>query len=108
MLETAFNDLAERVFARVGEALDDSGADVDWVLNEGVMEIECAGGKLILSRHTPNRELWLAAKSGGYHYRAEGGEWRDTRGGENLRAMLERALREQAGEVIEVPELPAQ
>src|SRR5437762_8968380 len=37
------------------------------------------GSKLIINRHVPNRELWVAARAGGFHFRADGGIWRDTR-----------------------------
>jgi CyaY protein len=108
MTESEFNDLVDRVFAVIGEALDDTDGDCDWILREGVLEIECPdGSKLILNRHLPNREIWLAAKSGGYHYRPENGAWTDTRRGEALPAMLKRALREQAGASVEFV-LPAQ
>src|SRR5437762_1266878 len=106
MNESEFNALAERIFAAIGEAIDDSDSDLDWTLNEGVLEIECPDrSKLILSRHTPNRELWLAAKSGGYHYRSEGGEWRDMRSAETLPQRLAQALREQGGVEVAVPAL---
>jgi CyaY protein len=108
MTETEFNDLVDRVFAVIGEALDDSDADFDWMLREGVLEVECPdGSKLILNRHLRNREIWLAAKSGGYHYRPESGVWQDTRRGEALPAVLMRALRDQSGAVVELPALPA-
>ena len=51
-------------------ALATSDADVDWSLNDGILEIECAdGSKLIVNRHVPNREIWVAARSGGFHFR---------------------------------------
>lgn len=107
MTETEFNCLADRVFALVGEAIDAAEGDIDWTLNEGVLEIECPDrSKLILSRHTPNRELWLAAKSGGYHYRLDGEGWHNTRGGDDLRRRLAQSLREQAGTAIDLPVLP--
>jgi len=63
-------------------ALAASDADVDWSLNDGILEIECEdGSKLIVNRHVPNREIWVAAKRGGFHFGATGGRWRDTRSG---------------------------
>ena len=45
---------------------------LDWSLNDGILEIDCGdGGKIIVNRHVPNREIWVAARSGGFHFRAE-------------------------------------
>ena len=82
------------------EAASDSGvADFDFETKPGgVIEIELDNGsKIILNRHLAAREIWLAAKSGGYHFRAEGGKWLGTRDGEELLAALSRTLTEQAG-----------
>jgi CyaY protein len=54
----------------------------------------------------PNRELWVAAKSGGFHFRAEGGAWRDTKSGDELGAALEQVLQAQGGAVVHLPPLP--
>ena len=49
-------------------------ADVDWSLNDGILEIDCGdGGKIIVNRHVPNREIWVAARSGGFHFRPREG-----------------------------------
>lgn len=112
MTETEFAAIADRTLARIGAALDaalaDSDADVDWSLNDGILTIECEdGGKLIVNRHLPNRELWVAAKSGGFHFRAVDGAWRDTRGGTELAAALARLLADEAGVAIGSLALPA-
>ncbi|HKW81453.1 MAG TPA: iron donor protein CyaY [Casimicrobiaceae bacterium] len=106
--ESEFVAGADAVLAAIAAALDAGDADVDWALNDGVLTIDCgAGGRLIVNRHLPNREIWVAAKSGGFHFRAAGGAWRDSRGGEELGAALERLLREQAGIAVDLPALSA-
>jgi CyaY protein len=106
--ESEFAALTDRVLGAIGAALDASGGDLDWADNDGVLTIECGdGSRLIVNRHVPNRELWVAAKAGGFHFRAEGGAWRDTRSGEELGAALERLLRAQAGIAVQLPPLPA-
>jgi len=111
--ESTFIAAADRTLAALGTALDRAidatGADVDWSLNDGILEIDAEdGGKVIVNRHAPNRELWVAAKSGGFHYRAVAGRWVDTRGGGELGAALSAILREQAGLAVELDlEAPA-
>jgi CyaY protein len=105
--DTEFIASADARLAAIGAALDDaldqSDADVDWTLNDGILEIDCGPkGKLIVNRHVPNREIWVAARSGGFHFRAQDGGWVDTRSGERLDATLTRLLREQAGLTVDL------
>ena len=100
--DSEFIAAADRTLAAIGSALDaaiaDSDIDVDWSLNDGILEIECEdGSKLIVNRHLPNREIWVAARAGGFHYKPRDGHWRDTRSGGELGAVLADLLREQAG-----------
>lgn len=105
--ESEFVALTDRVLAAIGAAIDDGDADVDWALNDGVLTIECANGsKLIVNRHVPNREIWLAAKAGGFHFRPSESGWTDSRGGEDLSTVLSRQFREQAGAELVLPRLP--
>jgi CyaY protein len=112
LTDTEFIAAADRTLAAIGEALDaalaQSDVDLDWSLNDGILEIECEdGSKLIVNRHVPNRELWVAARSGGFHFRPHGLEWRDTRAGTELGAALADLLRGQAGLAATLPPLPA-
>jgi len=107
MTESEFIALTDRVLNLVGEALDESDGDLDWQLNDGILEIDCgAGGKIIVNRHVPNRELWLATRGGGYHYRPTAEGWSDTRGAGDLRFALGKALAAQSGGAIDLPALP--
>ncbi len=109
--DSTFIASADAALAAIGSGLDaalDAGDnDADWSLNDGILEIECAdGSKIIVNRHVPNREIWVAARSGGFHFRADGGVWRDTRSGGELAGELTRLLREQAGLAVDLSRLP--
>jgi CyaY protein len=110
--ETQFALAADATLAAVGEALDralaDSEVDVDWSCNDGILEIECEdGSKVIVNRHLANREIWVAARDGGFHFRARAGRWRDTRSDGELGAALAALLHSQAGVAVELPALAA-
>lgn len=110
--ESEFIGATDRTLGAVGEALDAalaaSDADVDWSLNDGILEIDCgSGGKLIVNRHVPNREIWVAARSGGFHFRPRDGRWRDTRSGDELAAVLGALVHAQAGLTMLLPVLTA-
>ena len=112
LTDTEFIAAADRTLAAIGEALDAalarSDVDLDWSLNDGILEIECEdGSKLIVNRHVPNREIWVAARAGGYHFRAAQGAWRDGRSGDELGASVAALLREQAGLTVALAGLAA-
>jgi CyaY protein len=102
MDETEFEALAERALARLEAALEASGVDADVERKDGgVIEIEFAdGSKMIVNRHGPAREIWVAARAGGFHFRWDGALWRDTRDGAELFAALSRLVSGQSGQPI--------
>jgi CyaY protein len=100
MNETDFHRAVDGVLARVERAAERTESlDVD--LEGGILTLECADGtRIIVNRQTPNREIWVAARSGGFHFRFVDGEWRDTRSGEELFASLAAIVASQAGEKL--------
>ncbi|WP_428826027.1 iron donor protein CyaY [Azonexus sp. IMCC34842] len=102
MDDKEFNGLADAVLARIEAALEASGADIDFELAAGgVLEIEFEdGGKIIVNRHGVAREIWVAARAGGFHFRWDGSAWIDTRDGAELMGKLSALASQQAGENI--------
>lgn len=102
MDESEFEALAGAALQSVERALEASGVDADFELKEGgVLEVEFANGsKLIVNRHAAAREIWVAAKSGGFHFRWDGARWRDTRDGAELFAALSRLVSAQSGSAV--------
>jgi CyaY protein len=99
MNETDFHRSVDAALERIERSVDDTDLDVD--LEAGILTVTCPdGSRVIVNRQTPNREIWVAARSGGFHFRMKDGEWRDTRSGEELFASLARVLEEQGGERI--------
>ncbi|MBT9461819.1 MAG: iron donor protein CyaY [Rugosibacter sp.] len=110
MDEHDFIQLADQELAQIEASLDKACALANAELDVetkpgGVIEIECNDGanhasKVIINRHVAAREIWVAAKSGGYHFRPQNGTWLATRDGEPLREAIARVLSEQTGEII--------
>lgn len=102
MDESEFERLAGAMLGRIEAALEACEADIDFELAAaGVLEIEFAdGSKIIVNRHAAAREIWIAARSGGFHYRHADGLWVDTRSGEELLAALSKLVSAQAGESV--------
>jgi CyaY protein len=100
MTENEFNTLADTVFQRIEHALD--ATDIDYDSNGMVMEIEFDdGSKVIVNRHIPNREIWLAARSGGFHFSRLNDAWISQREGEELYAKLGALIQTGSGSIIE-------
>jgi CyaY protein len=94
-----FEALASEVLERIERALDGSGIDVDFERKEGgILELEFADrSKIIVNRHGAAREIWVAARAGGFHFRWDGSVWRDTRDGSELFAALSKLVSAQSG-----------
>jgi CyaY protein len=106
MDEKTFLDLADAEMQRLEEAIETASdaADVDLGIESkpgGILELEFEdGSKIIINRHAAAREIWVAARSGGFHYKPDDGHWINTRDGEDLYVALARLIGEQAGAVI--------
>jgi CyaY protein len=69
MSESTFNRHIDATLLAIEEALDAAGADIDYENTGGILTLHCSGGsQVILNRQTPVRQLWLAARSGGFHF----------------------------------------
>ena len=101
MNESDFHHAVDAVLDRIERAAEASeGIDAD--LEGGVLTLTCPdGSRIVVNRQTPNREVWVAARSGGFHFASREGAWRDTRSGEELFARLSAITREQAGEALD-------
>ena len=96
MTESEFNQLADAALTRIETSIDDHGGDVECNRSGNVLEIEFDNGqKVIINRHDVNQEIWVAAKSGGFHYVWQDGAWRSRRDGSELFAKLTELFAEQ-------------
>ena len=102
MNESDFEARADALLQQIETALEKSDADFDFALiSTGVLEIEFSdGSKIIVNRHVAAQEIWVAARSGGFHFRWDGAAWVDTRDGTELMEKLSVLASQQAGESI--------
>lgn len=99
MTGKTFEQLAEAVLRQIEGALEASGVDADVELKgDGVLELTFEdGAKIVVNRHSAAREVWIAARSGGFHFRWDGARWCDTRDGTELFAALSKLVSAHAG-----------
>lgn len=106
MEEREFLALADAELASIEGALErlQAETDAEWdfeIKPGGIIELDFADdSKIIINRHVAAREIWIAAKSGGFHFKppaGAGAQWQDTRDGSSLAAVLSRCIGAQSG-----------
>jgi CyaY protein len=103
MSESTFNRRIDATLLAIEEALDAAGADIDYENAGGILTLHCSGGsQVILNRQTPVRQLWLAARSGGFHFNWDEGTegWLRDSDQAPLAQVLSGILAAQCGEDI--------
>lgn len=108
LTEARFHDLVDATQQALEDIFDDSGLDVDLENSAGVLTVKFDNGtQLIFSRQEPLRQLWLAARSGGFHfdYDEEEQRWANDTSDELLSEMLARITLDQAGVELDFDEI---
>ena len=105
MTDPEYMDCAEAALAAIEQACDRLNDATDVALDNqrvgGMITITFDNGsQLIVNLQKPLQEIWLAARSGGYHYRHDGANWVDTKTGEEFFANLSREASRQAGQPL--------
>ncbi len=97
MTDIEYLDCAERVLRAVEASCDrindESDADIDNQRVGGMITLVFQNqSQIIINLQKPLHEIWLAARSGGYHYQFDGQHWMDTKGqGEFFASLSEYA-----------------
>ncbi len=106
MTESEFNQRVDDTLIAIEEAIDAAGADIDYESAAGILTltIEANGSQIIINRQTPVKQLWLATRTGGYHFdwSDEADGWVLDSDGTPFSRMLNQALVDQGAETIEL------
>jgi CyaY protein len=106
MTESEFLSLAEaelnQIEIRLESAAEKADVDLECSRHGNLLEIEFidTGSKIIINTQAPMKEIWVAARSGGFHYRFTAGQWLDTRDSSELYAALSLLATAQGGSEI--------
>ncbi|MEX2365990.1 MAG: iron donor protein CyaY, partial [Pseudohongiellaceae bacterium] len=87
------------------EAIEDSGADLDYESVNDILTLTFADGSaVIVTKQTVTRQLWLAARSGGFHfdYDTASAQWRRTGDGQPFTGVLRQVCLEQGAVELEL------
>ena len=107
LTDTEYHAAADRVLAAIERQADawlqEGVVDIDTVRAGGLLELEFPNGsKVVVNKQPPLHELWLAARSGGFHFHWSEGAW-ITNDGQELFARLSEEVSVQAGRPLEWP-----
>ena len=106
MNESEFNQLAEETLIAIEEAVEDSEADIDFDTAGDILTLEFSNSsQIIINKQTPLSQIWVAARSGGYHfnYDSDRNIWcLDSNPEAELFSELSQYCTEQAGEVVQL------
>lgn len=100
----------QEIEATVDQLVEEKNAQMDYENSGGVLTIflEDTSTQVIISRQAATQQIWVAAKSGGFHcaYIEEKGreQWRCTKTQETLNELLSRTCSEQTNMTILFPE----
>lgn len=104
MTESEFNDKVDDTLIQIEDALDNSDADLDYETTAGILTItvESSNTRIIINRQVPLSQLWVAAKSGGYHFEFDAASqtWLNDKDKQELFAALSQYCTEQNGDTI--------
>ncbi len=108
--ESEFKELIDDMLIQIEDAIDELDSDIDYESSDGILTIILENRtQIIINRQTAALQLWLAAKSGGFHFdyinkpdanNSLFNKWQDDRSGELFLDALNRCLTEQSGESI--------
>ena len=105
MTDLEFLDTAEHLLSRIEAACDrindETDADLDNQRVGGMITITFSNrSQIIVNLQKPLHEVWMAAKSGGYHYKFKNGIWQDTKGEGEFFENLSRFATAQSGTAL--------
>ena len=101
MDDSKFQEIVDEEFIRIEDRVDELELDVDIDASGGALAFTMdSGSSVILSRQIANHEIWVAAKSGGFHLKRAGDGWHCDNTDESLEQLLSRVFMEQAGAIL--------
>ena len=105
MNESEFNDIVDDILVEIEDAVEDAcdetGADSEYETASGILTLTFTNGsQIIINRQAPLKQIWIAAKSGGFHFdfNDEADQWQCD--GKELFTALSDYCSQQSGQTI--------
>lgn len=102
MTPLAYEQLTDQLLLAIEEQVEMLDAGIESELNGSILTLEFPNrSKIVINKQPAIQEIWVAAKSGGFHFKfSPEQQWR-TANGEELAALLSKVCSEQASTDLE-------
>ncbi len=103
MQDAEFHEIVDDIVMTLEDELESYPEDLDLENSSGVLTIGFPNGStIVVSRQIATHEIWVAAKSGGFHLKLVAGDWMCATTSENLSQLVSRVISEQLGRAAEL------
>lgn len=105
MTDSEYLNQAEAALRAVEQACDqlndNTDLDIDNQRVGGMITLTFADrSQIVINLQPPLHEIWMAARTGGFHYRWQDDAWRDTKTGQEFFSDLTHQASVQAGSAV--------
>lgn len=95
---TRYDETLLAIEEAVEEAIESSETELDFETFNDILTLTCEDGtSIIITRQSATSQLWVAARSGGFHFDLVDGQWICDSGQESLGIKLSDICRSQGG-----------
>ncbi len=103
MNESEFNQLVDETLTSIEDAIEATDEDIDFDTVAGILTLEFPdGSRIIVNRQAVSQQLWVAAKSGGFHFNRINQSWLDEKDKIDLAQRLSELVSEQYGKKLQL------
>ena len=91
MDNSLYHKLVDEQWDRIERGINDSGVDIDYEISGNIFTLDFDNGsQIVINRQEPKHEIWLASKTGGYHFVYKNEQWVCTKSGIEFSELLKR------------------
>ena len=104
MSDSGYQELVDNTLMAIEEALEQQEIEIDYETVSGILTLEFADhSKIVINRQPAVKQLWIAAKSGGFHLNYDPAQMTwvlETDSSLDVAQLLSRLCSEQSGENV--------
>ncbi|MHB8254287.1 MAG: iron donor protein CyaY [Acidiferrobacter sp.] len=69
LTEAEYEDLAHQMLTHIEQAIETSATEIEFETENEILTLEFPdGSRIIINKQRPLKQIWVAARCGGFHY----------------------------------------